>query len=275
MTNPQRIDILDQGLYGGEDKALPWTVVQEDGVTAQNITGWSIRWRLFRFRDSVAALVTKTVGSGIAITNGPTGAYTVTLTPTDLTVTNGDYWYRSERTDSGAVTTVQEGYLRIGGWSKATVAQPGTFTYDPLSGATRDAVRAALGDTDGTYRQLSNEELDLLVAQNGGSRDTTIAAATQLAIRFSQLADRQVGDLKISYAGRAADLRALIKDLQSLRGASLPIAYAGGISKADRLAVSEDGDRVVPVFGIGMNDFPNDNVGQLDDRGLSPLVSEG
>jgi hypothetical protein len=94
-------------LFTGKDKVLAFTVVDSAGV-AVNITGWALRWVLelkpFPGR-STGWLVSKTVGSGISITDGAGGVCQVTIDDTDTDTFDGsdtpDYYHELTRTDAG------------------------------------------------------------------------------------------------------------------------------------------------------------------------------
>lgn len=96
--------------FSGTDKVLQFTVVDSAGV-AQSITGWALQWGLWRYPVTRAAsgvttaLVSKTVGSGITITNGAGGICQVTVTDADIDgLEGGDsplYYHELRRTDGG------------------------------------------------------------------------------------------------------------------------------------------------------------------------------
>ena len=90
--------------FSGTDKVVQFTITDFAGV-AQNITGWALRFVLTR-RGSLTALIEKTVGAGIAITNGAGGICQVSITDTDTNnlPTYGldpAYEYELRRTDDG------------------------------------------------------------------------------------------------------------------------------------------------------------------------------
>lgn len=70
-------------IFLGTDNILKFEPDPDEAV--QDITGWIL---VFNVKDaskrSSTALITKTVGSGITITNGPAGLYQVSLTANDL-----------------------------------------------------------------------------------------------------------------------------------------------------------------------------------------------
>lgn len=92
----------------GEDKTLSFAVVDASAV-AVNITGWALEWVLRRDAGD-AALITKTVGSGITITNGAGGLCSVAIADTDTdNLDEGGYWHALRRTDAGTETVLSFG----------------------------------------------------------------------------------------------------------------------------------------------------------------------
>ncbi len=106
------IDEADR-FFTNADKLIKFIVYQEDGVTAQNITGWALSWLLKRRATDAdaAAAVTKTTGVGsITITNGTTGLCQLTVTDEDTAVVKaGIYVHELKRTDAGSETPLSEG----------------------------------------------------------------------------------------------------------------------------------------------------------------------
>lgn len=84
----------------------------------RDMTGWAISWIV---RDVLAgtAQITKTVGAGITITDGPRGIITIALAKSDtsgLTVTTSlaagkGYVWEVKRTDSGSNLVLARGLL--------------------------------------------------------------------------------------------------------------------------------------------------------------------
>ena len=110
------IDASDD-LFTGEDKTLTFTIYQADGVTAQNLTGWSLSytWKRQLSDADSAAVLTKTTSAGIALTDPVNGICTVSIADTDTdAVTARTYWHELKRTDAGSETILTTGsvYLR-------------------------------------------------------------------------------------------------------------------------------------------------------------------
>lgn len=96
------------------DKSFQITLRNLDGVTLTNITGWAIQFVLHAYGDPNIIYVTKTVGSGITISNGPAGLLTVAVDDTDVTsIPIGNYWWRIERTDAGSEFVIGQGSYSI------------------------------------------------------------------------------------------------------------------------------------------------------------------
>lgn len=109
----------DDDWFKGEDKQLVYTIYQSDGTTAQDVTGWSLSWRLKRRKTDAdaATLLTKTTSSGIALTTPASGIVTVSIADTDTDgISAGIAYHELKRTDAGAETVLTFGsaYLRDG-----------------------------------------------------------------------------------------------------------------------------------------------------------------
>lgn len=91
--------------------------VQQDDTSAYDLTGASITWQLFAMAGGTftgAALVTKSVGSGITITNAVGGIFEVTLAPDDTEGLSGTYYHEAEATMPGNVVhTVFQGTVTL------------------------------------------------------------------------------------------------------------------------------------------------------------------
>lgn len=104
---------VDESLFLEEDRPLEYTVLDEDGV-AVNITGWTVTWTLRVDRATSAALITKTVGSGITLTTPASGILRVTIDSADWsTIDPGNYWMVLERTGSGTNAVLSRGYMVV------------------------------------------------------------------------------------------------------------------------------------------------------------------
>lgn len=93
----------------GEDRTFRHTVVDDDG-DVQPITGWGLEWVLRERPDAGTTILTKTVGSGITITNGTAGICSVAIADADTIALNpGDYYYTLRRSDAGYETVLAFG----------------------------------------------------------------------------------------------------------------------------------------------------------------------
>lgn len=98
-------------LFKGEDAAFP------DTITGTDITGWAVAFTLHAKLDDAAALITKTTANGgIVLTTPASGLLTVTLLATDTAnLPAGMYFYRVERTDTGADAVLSWGSFELKG----------------------------------------------------------------------------------------------------------------------------------------------------------------
>ncbi len=106
--------LLDQNfeMVSGDTKEIVVTVLDElDQVVP--ITGASIVF-ILSVNEFSAALVTKTTGAGIVISNGQGGEFTVTLDVADTEPLVGEHYFEAEVTDTGGkVSTVVLGVIDI------------------------------------------------------------------------------------------------------------------------------------------------------------------
>lgn len=81
--------------------------------TPRDITGWAISFTVATALGA-AASITKTVGAGITITDGPSGIITITLAKSDTqSLTAGGYVWDVTRTDSGSRVCLARGELLL------------------------------------------------------------------------------------------------------------------------------------------------------------------
>lgn len=88
---------FDVQMVSGDTKILNITAKTSSG-TAINLTGVAIIWSLFPSTGGTA-LLTKSVGSGISITDPSNGVFQVTLNPTDTASLEGLYQHEAQITD--------------------------------------------------------------------------------------------------------------------------------------------------------------------------------
>lgn len=136
-----------------------------------------------------------------------------------------------------------------------------SYSGDP-SQSDKDAVRFLIQDTDENDQQMSDEEINWLLTENGSSRNTAVAACRVLAARYAGKVDKAVGDLRLSLSQKHQHYLALIKELKS--GVTLTaVPYAGGISVADKTSYEDDSDRVNPAFRRDLHAY--NEIGDDDD----------
>lgn len=78
-----------------------------------SIAAWTLTFALKLTHDASTTLVTKTVGSGITITDAAARTFTVSLTAANTNQTAGKYVYTIARTNSGAETVLTYGEFTI------------------------------------------------------------------------------------------------------------------------------------------------------------------
>lgn len=100
-------------MWSGDSKKLRFTVIDDAGA-AKNLTGAAIVWKAAKTAGSSTALITKSVGSGITITDPTGGLFEVRLDPADTASLSGDFYHEAQVTDAlGDVATVAIGRIRI------------------------------------------------------------------------------------------------------------------------------------------------------------------
>lgn len=100
-------------MVAGDHADLVVTITGSNGV-AKNLTGATIKWVLYDDANAVE-LLSKSTGSGVAITNALAGECTISLAPANtLTIAAGIYYHECEVTDAdGIVSTVLIGHVTI------------------------------------------------------------------------------------------------------------------------------------------------------------------
>jgi hypothetical protein len=137
-----------------------------------------------------------------------------------------------------------------------------TYTNSPAT-VPRDEVRFLTGDVLSTDQLVSDEEIAYALGITPNARMAAASIARAIASRFSRQADKQVGDLQISYSQRAAAYLKLAEELKTDAVLVSAAVYCGGISKTDKLTDETNSDRVKPSFKRGA----------FDDHLLSPDMS--
>ena len=97
----------------GDDKTYEVTVKDRNGVVV-NITSYTASFTVRVQPLDTAAIFTKTLASGIALTAPTTGVLQVTLTAADTTQDLGKYHYDLQVVDTGGnILTVLRGNFKI------------------------------------------------------------------------------------------------------------------------------------------------------------------
>ena len=144
-----------------------------------------------------------------------------------------------------------------------------TWTYDgdPAANA-RDAIRFLIGDTDTTDQLISDEEIAWVNNQVTGSDtattglyDASYRCCLTIASKFSRMADKAVGDLRVDMSQKAKGYREQASELKELAGRAglVPTPYLGGMTISDRDIDRGNSDMVQPLFWQG----------QFDDKGTT------
>jgi len=133
-----------------------------------------------------------------------------------------------------------------------------SYTGDPNSSPI-DAVRFYVQDTIQADPQVSDEEIEFLLGMEGDDEIRTAARTAEIiAAKYARQVDKSVGGLSLSAGSRQDKYEKLAAALWARTrnaGASLPFAYAGGISQTDKDSRASDTDRVEPAFTRTLHDF--------------------
>ena len=123
----------------------------------------------------------------------------------------------------------------------------------------RSWVRLKIGDNSSADQQLQDEEIELLIVDEGSKERAAIAAARALAAKFARRSDKVVGRLRIAMSQVADHYFDLADNLEkglSRRSGGASGIYAGGISRSDKQSEEADTDRVDPGFERQQFDHP-------------------
>ena len=100
-------------MTSGDIKFIKITVLTAPGGSAVSLSGvTSIKWGLWPVEGGAQTL-SKTLGSGVAVTNASAGEFTVTLTEADTSTLIGVYYWEARVNFSGSAAVVQTGTLNI------------------------------------------------------------------------------------------------------------------------------------------------------------------
>ncbi len=100
---------VDDHWFIGEDRTLRFSVTDAVGLPL-SISGWTLEWVLRERPWGAQALVTKTTGAGITITDAPNGVCEVALADDDtIALAPGAYFHTLRRTNAGFETVLAFG----------------------------------------------------------------------------------------------------------------------------------------------------------------------
>lgn len=104
--------MADFTMFSGDTKIIQVTVQDDTGAAVDVSSPMVIIWQLSR-KVTSPALITKSIGLGISVINGPLGQFQIMLAPADTAALKGDYYQEIEINDNGAISTVLSGTVTI------------------------------------------------------------------------------------------------------------------------------------------------------------------
>ena len=112
VMNPTAQNVTD--LVSGNDRTINVNVTTAAGAAVSLVGAGAIDWKVFGNLRGTTVLITKSIGSGITVTNEAGGLFSIALTATDTEPLEGEYRHEGELTDStGAITTIFAGRLVV------------------------------------------------------------------------------------------------------------------------------------------------------------------
>jgi hypothetical protein len=132
------------------------------------------------------------------------------------------------------------------------------YTNDPAN-IPSDRVRFLVGDTNLSSPDLSDQEVDFLLEDEGNdARRAAARAAEALAARYTREAEEKtVGPLRLrSLTDKSKKYTALARTLWARVTKTAAVPFAGGISATDKAMRADEGDRVHPMFAKDMMTYP-------------------
>lgn len=123
-----------------------------------------------------------------------------------------------------------------------------TWSYDSSLSQERDQVRFLVGDTDPAATHLAqNEEIDWALTQ-GGIWFAASLIADSIASFFSDSADKQVGDLRLSNSQKSTQFRDLAVNFRANMSRISVAPFFTGQSESVKETDKLDTDLVQPFF---------------------------
>ena len=128
-----------------------------------------------------------------------------------------------------------------------------SYSGDPAT-STKDEVRFLVVDTDSEDKQIDDCEINYLLAKEGSPINAAICACIGLIAIYSRDFDGKFGDT--TSAKITENYRGLLAELRAKRAEVPYVMFAGGLSRAAKLAVEENIDRVDPAFTVYTGNNP-------------------
>jgi hypothetical protein len=198
-------------IWAGDTASITITVKDEAGVVV-NIAGAAIEWCLRQNLQADTKAVTKTVGSGITITDGPAGKFVVTLTVADTEDLSGLYYHEAVVTLGSEVSTVIQGLVAV----HNNVASASYASFDEVKNTIpwfewRDTLKPTAGQAQLIIQTVS-DEIDGVLLGRGYSLPLTDTQALKYLKTIniwgsvsSIIKSRQMSNSGIGGDGGAAD----------------------------------------------------------------------
>ena len=133
-----------------------------------------------------------------------------------------------------------------------------SWTFENDYSLDRDKIRLLVGDTDTNEQLVADEAIAWALTEEGNIYLAAAIIAESIASTFARKADTSVGDIKINCSTMASNYMAKAADLRKRANKKTFVSpYAGGLSKAEKLASSQSDDLVKPEFKKGMFNNPS------------------
>lgn len=104
-----------------------------------------------------------------------------------------------------------------------------TYSSNPSTSA-KDKIRFLVGDTDPNEPLITDEEIEWILSLQPDIYVAASMTALAISAKFARLADKEVGELRVSLSQKAEQYKELSQMLLKMRRTtSYPDIYAGGI----------------------------------------------
>lgn len=141
---------------------------------------------------------------------------------------------------------------------------PWSYSGDPSKSA-KDTVRFLIGDTDKDDQLLQDGEIAYLLGlHNNAPLNAAIKACDAITAKYARLSDEAQGQYKNTLSQKMKGIQSVAAMLRRRLAIEGTQSWAGGISKSDKQANTDNSDRVEPKFRKDI----------MEDQLTSPLVSE-